>query len=223
MPPPVLSFAVVLYPGVTYLDAQGPMEMLSFASVDAYIKARTGWPTPDVEFELDYVAETMNPITPSGGARILPSKTFEEVQGKQYDIILVPGGPGARPNVISPSVHEFVRKQAPQATYVLSVCTGSWILADAGVLEGKRATSNKAAFRDLVANTSKAIQWVPKARWVVDGKIWTASGVTAGADMGYAFMTEVCGDAFATRVKNTVELHASGPEDDEYAEVWGLM
>lgn len=58
---------------------------------------------------------------------------------------------------------------------------------------------------------------------MVDGKIWTASGVTAGADMGYAFMVEITGDEFATRVKNTVELHASGPEDDEYAEVWGLV
>ncbi|KAF8671788.1 Class I glutamine amidotransferase-like protein [Rhizoctonia solani] len=199
------------------------MEMLSFASVDAYIKSRTGWPTPNVEFDLDYVAESMEPVTPSGGARIMPSKTFAEVEGKQFDIILVPGGPGSRPNVISPVVHEFVRKQAPQAKYVLSVCTGSWILADAGVLDGKRATSNKAAFRDLVASTSKAIEWVPKARWVVDGKIWTASGVTAGADMGYAFMVEITGDEFATRVKNTVELHASGPEDDEYAEVWGLV
>ncbi|KAJ1300297.1 hypothetical protein OPQ81_005120 [Rhizoctonia solani] len=206
--PQVLSFAIVLYPGVTYLDAQ-------YAQWRCY--------PLHVEFELDYVAETMDPITPSGGARVLPSKTFAEVESKQYDIILVPGGPGSRPNVISPSVHDFVRKQAPQAKYVLSVCTGSWILADAGVLDGKRATSNKAAFKDLVASTSKAIQWVPKARWVVDGKIWTASGVTAGADMGYAFMVEVTGNSFATRVKNTVELHASGPEDDEYAEVWGLV
>lgn len=65
-------------------------------------------------------------------------------------------GPGSRPNVISPVVHEFVRKQAPQAKYVLSVCTGSWILADAGVLDGKRATSNKAAFRDLVVSHFRA-------------------------------------------------------------------
>lgn len=79
--------------GEAYLSIDtGPMEMLSFASVDAYIKSRTGWPTPNVEFDLDYVAESMEPVTPSGGARIMPSKTFAEVEGKQFDIILVPGG-----------------------------------------------------------------------------------------------------------------------------------
>ena len=56
-------------------------------------------------------------------------------------------GPGTRPGVLSPSVLEFVKKQAAKATYILSVCTGSWVLADAGVLDGKRATTNKASFK----------------------------------------------------------------------------
>ncbi|KAG8740567.1 hypothetical protein FRC10_004143 [Ceratobasidium sp. 414] len=200
-----------------------PMEMLSFATPDSYIKTRQGWPTPDCEFLIDYVAESREPITPSGGAQIVPSKTFAEVEGKQYDIIFVPGGPGTRPHVLSPAVREFVKKQAPGATYVLSVCTGSWVLADAGVLDGKRATTNKAAFKDCVESTSKAVKWVAKARWVVDGNVWTSSGVTAGADMGYAFMKHVTGDEFATKVKNIVELHASGPDDDEFAEIFGLV
>ncbi|KAG8719157.1 hypothetical protein FRC08_003509, partial [Ceratobasidium sp. 394] len=114
-------------------------------------------------------------------------------------------------------------KQAAGATFILSVCTGSWVLADAGVLDGKRATTNKAAFKDCVASTSKEVKWVAKARWVVDGNIWTSSGVTAGADMGYAFMKHVTGDEFATKVKNIVELHASGPDDDEFAEIFGLV
>ncbi|KAG8718830.1 hypothetical protein FRC09_012033 [Ceratobasidium sp. 395] len=205
----------------------GPMEMLSFAATDSYIKTRQGWPTPDCEFIIDYVAESREPITPSGGAQILPSKTFSEVESKQYDILFVPGGPGTRPNVLSPAVREFVKKQATGATYILSVCTGSWVLADAGVLDGKRATTNKAAFKDCVsdpqASTSKAVQWVAKARWIVDGNVWTSSGVTAGADMGHAFMKHVTGDEFATKVKNIVELHASGPDDDEYAEIFGLI
>jgi putative intracellular protease/amidase len=75
-----------------YIPCTGPMEMLSFASVDSFIKTYPGWPTPKCEFIIDYVAETRDPITPSGGAQILPSKTFAEVEGKQYDILLVPGG-----------------------------------------------------------------------------------------------------------------------------------
>ncbi|QRV96709.1 hypothetical protein RhiJN_24727 [Ceratobasidium sp. AG-Ba] len=201
----------------------GALEMIHFATPDSYIKTRPGWPTPDAQVVIDYVAEFQDSITPSGGARILPSKSFSEVEGKQYDILFVPGGPGARPNVLSPAVLDFVKKQAPGATYVLSVCTGSWILADAGILDGKRATTNKAAFKDCVASTSKAVQWIAKARWVVDGNIWTSSGVTAGADMGYEFMKHLTGQEFATKVKNIVELHSLDKDDDEFAEIFGLV
>lgn len=66
-------------------------------------------------------------------------------------------GPGTRPDVRSPLVVEFVKKQAANATYILSVCTGSWVLADAGVLDGKRATTNKAAFKSCVVSTPSDI------------------------------------------------------------------
>ena len=82
------------------------------------------------------------------------------------------------------SLLDFVKRQAPGAQYVLSVCTGSEVLAHAGVLQGKRATTNKASFKRIVDETRElGITWVPKARWVVDGKIWTSSGVTAGKSM----------------------------------------
>lgn len=66
-------------------------------------------------------------------------------------------GPGTRPGVLSPLVLEFVKKQATSATYILSVCTGSWVLADAGVLDGKRATTNKAAFKACVVSVSDCV------------------------------------------------------------------
>ncbi|KAF8598688.1 class I glutamine amidotransferase-like protein [Ceratobasidium sp. AG-I] len=223
MPPKTYSIAVVLFPLVTYLDVQGPIEQFSFAEPNSYIKLRAGWPAPDCEFELDFVAESRDPITPGGGAKVLASKTFDEVKDRQYDILFVPGGPGTRPGVLSPSVLEFVKQQAAKASYILSVCTGSWVLADAGVLDGKRATTNKASFKACAESTSKAVKWVAKARWVVDGNIWTSSGVAAGADMGHAFMTLLTGEEFANKVKNVVELHSSGPDDDEFAEIHGLI
>lgn len=66
--------------------------MFSFAEPKSYIKTRPGWPTPDCEFEIDFVAESREPITPSGGAQVLASKSFEQVKDKQYDILFVPGG-----------------------------------------------------------------------------------------------------------------------------------
>ncbi|QRV82723.1 hypothetical protein RhiJN_10738 [Ceratobasidium sp. AG-Ba] len=201
----------------------GSLEMIHFATPDSFIKTRPGWPTPDAQVVVDYVAESRDPITPSGGAQILPSKSFSEVEGKQYDILFVPGGPGARPNLLSPAVVEFLKKQAVGATYILSVCSGSWILAYAGILDGKRATTNKSSFKDCVAITSKAVEWVAKARWVVDGNIWTSSGVTAGADMSYEFMKHLTGQEFATKVKNIVELHSLDQDDDEFAEIFGLV
>jgi transcriptional regulator GlxA family with amidase domain len=137
-------------------------------------------------------------------------------------------------------VVDFVRKQTPGLQYLLSVCTGSWVLAQAGVLEGKNATTNKAAYKQVEvstklcifhldahqsfqAETSKNIHWVPKARWVVDGNTWTSSGVTAGADMGYAFLTHLAGPEFAIKARNTVELRAAAQDDDEFAEIFGLI
>ena len=108
----------------------------------------------------------------------------------------------AAPDTVDPSLIEFLKKQASGAKYVLTVCSGAWILASTGFLNGKKATTNKSLYRRIVvclnlegiitdwrtltsmislkAATDKSIQWVPKARWVVDGKTWTSSGVTAG-------------------------------------------
>lgn len=107
-------------------------------------------------------------------------------------------GPGSRPGKVPDILLDFIKHQAPHARYILSVCTGSWILAGTGVLDGRRATTNKAAFKNckvcvpfIVVNlsdpilrqaaTSDKIEWVAKARWVVDGNVWTSSGVTAGS------------------------------------------
>ena len=70
----------------------GAIEQFTFAEPNSYIKIRAGWPTPNCEFEIDFVAESRDPITPSGGAKVLASQTFDEAKDKQYDILFVPGG-----------------------------------------------------------------------------------------------------------------------------------
>ncbi|KAL5634204.1 hypothetical protein ACGC1H_006132 [Rhizoctonia solani] len=217
------KFGVVLFPKLIILDFQGPMELLGFLAKGSMVQTSPAWPFAPYEFEIDYLAETLDPIVPSVGPPIVPSKTFSEVNATQYDILLVPGGPGTRPAIISPNVVSFVKQQAPGLQYMLSVCTGAWILANAGVLEGKNATTNKAAFAQIRNETSKNINWIPKARWVVDGTTWSSSGVTAGADMANAFLTYLAGPDFATKVRNIVELRAAEQGDDPFAEVYGLI
>ncbi|KAF8598675.1 class I glutamine amidotransferase-like protein [Ceratobasidium sp. AG-I] len=203
---------------------EGPIELLGSLSKGSMVQnSSSGWPFSPYEVIIDYVADTKDPIIPVQGPPIYPTKTLSEVNGTQYDLILVPGGMGTRPQYISPTIVDFVRTQTPGLQYLLSVCTGSWVLAAAGVLDGKNATTNKAAFKQVKAATSPSINWVAKARWVVDGTTWTSSGVTAGADMAYAFLTHLAGPDFAIRARNTIELRAASQDDDPFAEIWGLL
>ncbi|GJJ08230.1 hypothetical protein Clacol_002439 [Clathrus columnatus] len=162
----------------------------------------------------------MDPVEPASGPMILPMRKYGDVTSdEQFDIIFIPGGPGARPGKVPDEVLSFVKQQAPKAKYILTVCTGSWILAGCGVLEGKRATTNKAAFAAVKADTSNKIQWIGKARWVVDGNIWTSSGVTAGIDMANAFLTHLIGEETTVFIRNIIELGVREQDDDEFAVV----
>ncbi|KAG9122520.1 hypothetical protein FRC07_001061 [Ceratobasidium sp. 392] len=199
------------------------MELFSFAVQGSLASILPEAPKPNIYFQIEYLAETHEPIVSIGGPRVLPSKTFEEVASKQFDIILIPGGPTARPDQASKAVNDFISKQVAHAKYVLTVCTGSWLLSGSGILDGKRATTNKFTFKLVKSHTSAAIDWVPKARWVVDGNIWTSSGVTAGQDMALEFLKLIAGEEFATIAKNIIELRATNADDDEFAGVYGLV
>lgn len=113
------------------------------------------------------------------GPYVMATHSFDN--SPPLDILLIPGGLGNR--VLeergNTRMEEFVAARYPQLRYLLTVCTGSTTAASAGVLEGRRATSNKASW-DFVVTHGKNVTWVPSARWVVDGNIWTSSGVAAG-------------------------------------------
>ncbi|THH02073.1 hypothetical protein EW026_g731 [Hermanssonia centrifuga] len=220
-----LSLAVCLFPGVTILDFVGPMELLGFISPKA-LTSRS-MPAP-VAYAIEpvYFSVSKEPVESQAGVALLPTRTYEEViPEEQFDVLLIPGGVGTRPEICPKSLLDFIKRQAPNAKYVLSVCTGSEVLAQAGMLEGKRATTNKSSFNRIKEYTVKQhqIEWVPKARWVVDGRFWTSSGVTAGADMAYAFLVQLVGQDLANFVRGIVELSIHKEDDDEFAEFYGLV
>lgn len=126
--------------------------------------------------------------------KIEATHTFADAPA--LDILLIPGGLGniALEQANDTSIEDFVALRFDQVEYLLSVCTGAMSLARAGVLEGRRATTNKRAWSRVTRHGGDGIEWMPTARWVEDGKVWTSSGVAAGMDMAYAFLKHFYGE-----------------------------
>ena len=119
-------------------------------------------------------------------------------------VIVVPGGRGTRRLVNDPCFLASIKSLCEGADYVLSICTGSALLAKAGLLDGRRATSNKKAF-DWVTSQSTAVRWVRDVRWVVDGKYYTSEGVSAGMDMALGFVSDLFGSEKAQQIADDIE------------------
>lgn len=123
---------------------------------------------------------------------------------QQTNILLVVGGKGTRPLINDAHFLQTLTTLADNADWVLSVCTGSALLAKAGILDHKRATSNKRAWQ-WVTEQSDQVDWIKQARWVVDGKFYTSSGVTAGMDMALGFIADRQGRDSAKEVADYTE------------------
>ncbi|MGP9689309.1 DJ-1/PfpI family protein [Psychrobacter sp. AOP22-C1-C5] len=120
------------------------------------------------------------------------------------DILLIVGGMGTRKQVNNDLFLQTLATLADQADWVLSVCTGSALLAKSGVLDGKRATSNKLAWQWVISQSNQ-VNWVEQARWVVDDKFYTSSGVSAGMDMALGFIADRHGVDVARQIANHTE------------------
>jgi len=219
--PEVWTVAVCLYEKVAILDFQGTVELLGFLSPENLEKHGSRMFNPKVAFDLHFLSVSTEPINPDSGPKLVPTDLYSAE--KQYDVLFVPGGTKGSPEGVPKELLEFLKKQAPGARYVLTACTGSWVLAATGLLDGKRATTNKSGFNEVKSTTNKSIEWVPKARWVIDGNIWTSSGVTAGMDMGNAFLVHIVGEDTAKAIRRSVELSAKGEDEDEFAAIFGLV
>ncbi len=177
---------VILFDNFTTLDAFGPTEVLS------RLKDR---------YEINYYSVSGGQIPSSTGAKI-ETQTIDKIWNK--DILLIPGGFGTRELVHNNEFINALRKLAEDSKTVLSICTGSALLAKAGVLENKKATSNKMSW-DWVITQGENVQWIRKARWVVDGKYYTSSGITAGIDMTLGFISDVINIEVARKISASLE------------------
>lgn len=181
------TLGAVLYDKFELLDLYGPLEM--FGSIGAELRIVT-------------VAEKPGPVASTQGPKTLAEHSYEDAP--KLDLILLPGGFGTFPQLENTAMLDFLRKRAPQAEVTMSVCSGSALLAKAGLLDGRRATSNKQFF-DLAARQSDKVDWVKEARWVEDGPFATSSGVSAGTDMALAVIAKLYGRELAQQIADATE------------------
>jgi putative intracellular protease/amidase len=187
-----MDIAILIYPRFTALDAIGPYEVLSRL--------------PDAK--VTFVAEHASPQrTDTTQLAVLADATIGELP--HPDIVLVPGGPGQAALMQDGPVHEWLRTAHETSTWTTSVCTGSLILAAAGLLDGKRATSNWQAIEQLRSLGADAVE----ERVVFDGKLATAAGVTAGLDMALQLAARIGGDQLAQAIQLGLEYDPEPPFD----------
>lgn len=148
------------------------------------------------------VNASLNPHNSDFGQSVVPTHTFSQPPAS-LDVLIVPGGLGTRTTDVSEIV-TFIQRTYPRLQYLITVCTGAGLAARSGILDGKRATTNKLAWK-ITTELGPKVNWVPHARWVQDGNIWTSAGVSAGIDVIFAFIKEVYGDEIATTIANNME------------------
>ena len=181
---------LVIFPGMTQLDMTGPYQVFSMM--------------PDTRVLLLW--KTLEPVTSSEGMTILPTVTFNDCPS--LDVLCVPGGAIGQVEMMQDAeMLEFLRQQGKTAKYITSVCTGSLILAAAGLLQGYRAACHW-AFRDQLAMLGVE---VGTERVVVDRDRITGGGVTAGIDFGLVLAGKLCGEETAKMIQLLLEYNPAPP------------
>jgi putative intracellular protease/amidase len=187
-----MNIAILIFDRLTALDAVGPYEVLSRL------------PGAKVTF----VAAQPGPKRTDTGQLALTADA-SLVELPHPEVVLVPGGPGRQALMDDGSVHDWLRAADERSTWTTSVCTGSLILAAAGLLKGKRATSHWLALEEL---RGLGVDAVPE-RVVFDGKIVTAAGVSAGIDMALALAAKIADERTAQAIQLGIEYDPQPPFD----------
>lgn len=201
------TIGALLFEGFELLDVFGPLE--------AWGMLATGG-----TWKIVITAESAGAIASAQGPKAVAD--YPLAACPKLDVILVPGGIGTRKQVLNSGLLEWLKGRSAEAEIVTSVCTGAALLAKAGLLDGREATTNKKAF-GWVVEQGPAVRWVRKARWVEDDRFVTSSGVSAGIDMTLAVIARVATPETAERIATGMEYewHRDAAWDP-FAKIHGL-
>ncbi|MFQ5352827.1 MAG: DJ-1/PfpI family protein [Candidatus Binatia bacterium] len=195
----------LLFPGFELLDLFGPLEM--FGNCRGQIGVCT-------------VAERGGPVLSAQGVSAVARYGFDD--SPPLDLLLIPGGEGTREEINNPVLMDWLRSRVPKAEITMTVCTGTALLARSGLLNGRRATTNKALFA-WVGEQGPEVDWIKQARWVEDGEFVTSSGVSAGMDMALAVIARLMGEQAAEAIALGTEYQwHRDPAWDPFARAHGL-
>jgi len=187
--------AFVIFPGFQLLDATGPISTFEIAG-----RFREG------TYRLEVVAPAEGPVASTAGVAISATALPEG----PFDTIVVAGGEGSRQFATLGGRHDWLRREAPRARRVASVCTGVYVLAEAGLLEGRRATTHWGATDDF-ARRYPNVRLEPDRIFTRDGDVWTSAGITAGIDLALALVEEDLGAKVARRTAQQLVVHHRRP------------
>ncbi len=192
-----MNVGVLLFEDFETLDVFGPVEILGRLK-EFYV----------VNFYSLFGGQIKN-----GHGVSISTETLAEINNG-VDIFLIPGGYGTRKEIDNVLLIDKIREISDLSNFVLTVCTGSALLAKTGLLDGRKATSNKRAF-DWVMTNGENVNWLKKSRWTVDDKYYTSSGVSAGMDMTLGFLSDLHGIEFARQIGFQIEYNWIEDKDND--------
>lgn len=181
---------MLAFEGAQLLDVTGPLQILSAANDER--------PRETPAYQVTLLAEKAGPLSTSSGLRLVADGSYADLPG-EIDTLMVAGGDGVRTALRDPAVRAAIIAGAARARRTASVCTGAFLLADTGLLKGKRATTHWRSVK-LLARIYPDITVEPDAIFVRDGEIWTSAGVTAGMDLALALVREDFGEDVALAI-----------------------
>jgi transcriptional regulator GlxA family with amidase domain len=199
-----MNTGIFIFDGVEVLDFAGPFEVFSRTRLVPGVDSRRS--DDSAPFNVFTVARTMEPVNATGDLRVFPH--FDFASAPTIDLLVVPGGFGTRALLEDGAVRAWIQRIARQARHTTSVCTGALLLARAGLLAGRRATTHWGAL-SLLASLDPTVRVESDLRVVEDG-IVTSAGVAAGIDMALSVVESLHGKAVADETAKYIEFPRSG-------------
>jgi len=193
-----VRFAIFVFDGSEELDWAGPWEVLSAWS--------HGWPDDGVEAFT--IAQTEGVVTCAKGLRMLPDHTWGSAP--DFDVLVFPGGRGTRGQIGDEEIRSWVQRSAQNGTLMTSVCTGSLVYADSGLLDGRPATTHWGSLEHL-GSLGSGVEVRADDRFVDDGDVITAAGVSAGIDMALHLVVRLHSPERAREVKRYIQYDPAPP------------
>lgn len=187
---------IFLFDDVEVLDFAGPFEVFAVAAV------RRGQTDAFIPFQVTTFSESGRMITARNGLKVIPDYSFDSTP--KYDILVIPGGMGTRREIDNVRVIDWIREQMEQVQLMTSVCTGAFLLAKAGLLDGKEATTHWASIERMI-KTFPAVTVLENVKFIDQGSIISSAGISAGINMSFHVIQRLLGTEIAKETARHME------------------